>query len=165
MEVRVGHICCECVIRLLETQVVDDVSRARSRASREHIVHCFVTLELSRDDSRSDSVFSAVQIPACRHSLLPESNVHVHGLVHSKLCESVRFCQIGLRRLLSLRIVNKRIQQFSCVFVAVEVLQPPSYSERPSASLGLADALPVEARPVSSVVRSAARLVGVVALS
>ena len=61
-----------------------------------------------------------VQIPACRHSLLAESCAHVHHLVHSKFCESVKFFQLGLRRLLGLRIVNKRVQQFSSVFEAVE---------------------------------------------
>ena len=40
-------------------------------------------------------------------SPLPESNVKVHSLVHSKLCES------GLRRLFSLRVINKRVQHFS----------------------------------------------------
>ena len=83
VQVRVGHVGCECVIRLLETQAVP----ARSRAWREHIMHCFVTLKFSCDESCSDSVLSMVQIPACRHSLLPESNVQVHGLVHSKFCE------------------------------------------------------------------------------
>ena len=45
-----------------------------------------------------------------------------HYLVHSKFCESVEFRQFGLRRLLGLRLVNKRVQQFSSVFTAVDVL-------------------------------------------
>ena len=160
MKVRVGHVCCEWGIRLLGAQMINDASCARSTVWREHILHRFVTLELSRDNSCPDSVFSVVQTPACRHSLLPKSNVQVHSLVRSKLCESVDFCQRGLHRLFGHR-VNKRVQQFSGVFVIVEVIcwvrtlssryrdfWPTSHSEGPSASLHLADALPVEARPV-----------------
>ena len=65
----VGHVC-ERVTRLLEAQVVDDASRARSRARRKHTAHCFITLELSQNKSFSDSIFPAVQNPACCHSLL-----------------------------------------------------------------------------------------------
>ena len=78
--------------------------------------------EFSCDESCSDSVHSVVQIPAFRHSLLPESHVQIHGLVHTKLCESVELCQHSLRRFLSLRIVNKTVQQVSNVFVTVDVL-------------------------------------------
>ena len=70
VEVRVGHVCCERVVRLLEAQVVHDASSARSRARRKIIVHCFVTLELPRDKTCCDSVLLVVQIPACCHSLL-----------------------------------------------------------------------------------------------
>ena len=122
VEVRVGHVCCECVIRLLETQVVDDASRARSRARRTHKIHGFVTLELSRNKSCSGSDFPVVQIPACCRWLLAERRVKTHYLAHSKFCESVEPPQFGLRRLLSFRIVNKSVQQFSSVFTAVDVL-------------------------------------------
>ena len=75
-----------------------------------------------------------------------------------KFCESFKFLQLGLRRLLSLRVVDKRVQEFSSVLSArssssvPDVVTPASaYSERPSASFHLADALLVEARPVSWV--------------
>ena len=119
VESRIGHFCCGCVVRLLEAQVVDDASCARSRAWREHIIHCFVTLEPSRDESCSDSVFSAVQIPACRHSLLPESNVQVHGLIHSQICESGRVLQFGIRPSSAL---SRKGSSNSSVFVTVDVL-------------------------------------------
>ena len=39
-----------------------------------------------------------------------------------KFCESVESFPFGLRRLFSLRVVSKRVQQFSGIFVIVEVL-------------------------------------------
>ena len=129
--------------------------------------------EFSCDESCSDSVHSVVQIPAFRHSLLPESHVQIHGLVHTKLCESVELCQPGLRRFLSLRIVNKTVQQVSNVFVTVDVLilksryrnssHRSSCSERPSASLHSSGCFACGC--TSNLVSSAARLVSVVALS
>ena len=50
-------------VRLLEDQVVDDASYARSCAWREDIIHRFVALELSCDESSSDSVLSVVRPP------------------------------------------------------------------------------------------------------
>ena len=88
---------------------------------------CFVTL----DKPCSDSVFPVVQTPACCHSLLAESCVHIHNLAHSKFCESFKFLHLGFRRLLNLRIVNKSVQQFSSAFVAVEVYSAGSSSSVP----------------------------------
>ena len=61
-----------------------------------------------RNKSCSDPVFPVIQIPASCHSLLAEGCIHIHHLAHSNFCESLEFLQLGLRRLLSLRIVNKR---------------------------------------------------------
>ena len=74
------------VIRRLGTQVVDDASRARSGARRKHIVHCFTTLELSRNKSCTDSVSPVVRSPACCHSLLagaysPSRTLHILRVV------------------------------------------------------------------------------------
>ena len=80
VEVRVGHVCCEGVIRLLETQEVDDASGARSRARRTSYIASSLLFSL---ESCSDAVSSVVQIAVCRHSLLADSCVHVHSLVHS----------------------------------------------------------------------------------
>ena len=89
VEVRVGHVCCECVIRLLETQEVDDESRARGRARCEHIVHCFVTLELSRDESCSDSVFSCSPDPSV------SSLVFCRELCAYPLSRTLRILRVG----------------------------------------------------------------------
>ena len=78
--------------------------------------------EFSCDESCSGSVHSVVQIPTCHHLLLPENHVQIHGLVHSTLCKWIELCQLGLRRLLFVRVVNKTVQQFSNVFVTVEIL-------------------------------------------
>ena len=51
-------------VRLLEDQVVDDASCARSCALCEDIIHGFVALELSCDESSSDSVLSVVRPPS-----------------------------------------------------------------------------------------------------
>ena len=105
-----------------ETQIVEDASHARSRAWSGHNKHCLVTNEFCCDESCSGSVHSMVQIPTCHHSLLLENHAQIHGLVHSTLCKWIELCQLDLRRLLFVRVVNKTVQQFSNVFVTVEVL-------------------------------------------
>ena len=82
VEARGGHVRKECVIRLLETQVVDDAPCAQSSARREDIMHRFITLELTCDEPCSDSVLSVVHLPA---------RMDIHSLVHSELCDSVEF--------------------------------------------------------------------------
>ena len=71
------------------------------------------------DESCSDSVLSAVQIPACRRSLLPESNVQVHGLIHSK--SASRSSSFSLAFVAS-SALSRRGSSNSPVFVTVDVL-------------------------------------------
>ena len=186
MEVRVFHVCCERVIRILETQVVDDSSCAQSRAWRERIIHRLVTLEFSCDESCSDSVLPVVRVPTCHHSLLPEIILQVHSFVQCKTSRQsvvTRFFPRATCRSTVSYTPNSasRSSTFSLTFIASSVsalstrgscnspasswstkysagphprfqiwrFQPLSYSERPSASLRLPDALPVKARPVS----------------
>ena len=116
-----------------------------------------VTLELSCNKSRSDSVFPVVQIPACCQSLLAESRVHIHYLVHCKFCESFKFLQLGLRRLLSLRLVSKRVlSNYSAGSSSSvpDIVTPATITLRTS----ICELSP---RGTSNVVGSAARLVGV----
>ena len=109
--------------RLLETQVVDDASRARSRAGRKHNTSYVVSSPLNTLATNRALIPSFLwSIPACCHSLLAEGCAHILDLVHSKLFEPVEFLQLGLRPLLSLRNINKRVQQFSSVLMAVELL-------------------------------------------
>ena len=159
------------VKRRLGTQVVDDASRARSGARRKHIVHCFNTLELSRKKMCTDSVSPVVRSPACCHSLLAESCVHIHHHVHSTFCESCEFFQLGLRRLLNLRMVNKKVQQLSNVFMAVDILCTvlifnsrycdSSHCHTPNVHLRAFTRGCLACGGTSSVVGSAARLFGV----
>ena len=76
VEIRVGHVDCECAMRLLETQVVEDASHARNRTWSGHDKHCLVTNEFSCDESCSDSAHSVVQIPTCHHQLLPKNHTN-----------------------------------------------------------------------------------------
>ena len=62
-----------------------------NKERKNAIEHQCIALELSCDESRTDSALSVVQHPACRNSLLSQSSKDIHNLVHSKLYESVEF--------------------------------------------------------------------------
>ena len=77
VEVRVGHVCNECVIRLLETQEVDDASCARKDSIQRPVI-----LELSRDERALIPFFQWSRSKRVVTRFFPGNNEQVHGLVH-----------------------------------------------------------------------------------
>ena len=82
VEVRVGHVCCECAIRRLEKSIMRFVHGVELRAHTSYSVSS--PLNSLATNRALIPVFPVVQIPACRHSFLAETCVHIHSLVHSE---------------------------------------------------------------------------------